>query len=67
MHHRAKNLPELCAANQWTAEVFWRNLHLSVKLAEAQLNVVLDEESEARVERAILAEWLDYAHEAGTA
>ena len=56
-----------CLANQWAAEVFWQNVHLSVKIAEAQLNMKLDEVTEARVENTILAEWLDYATEAGNA
>lgn len=47
--------------------MFWQNVHLSIKIAEAQLNMVLDEETEARVEKTILAEWLDYATEAGNA
>lgn len=58
---------DVCAANQWAADVFWQNVHLSIKIAEAQLNMVLDEETEARVEKTILAEWLDYATEAGSA
>lgn len=63
----SKILRDVCTANQWASDVFWQNLHLSVKIAEAQLNVVLDDETETRVEQVILAEWLDYATEAGTA
>lgn len=57
----------ICPANQWATDVFWRHCHMNIRMLEAQLGRTFDETIESRLEQMYLRDMLDYATEAGTA
>jgi hypothetical protein len=65
-HLQAIQAERDACARQWPSEAFWRDVHTAAIMKLSQLEPTAMPDMDA-IEQTLLADWLDFATEAGTA